>query len=320
MQLRALGHGDVLVSRLGLGLAALGRPGYFTLGHREDLRGEYDVDVMRSRAFDVMDAAYAAGVRYFDAARSYGRAEDFLGDWLRARDLPDVTIGSKWGYTYVAAWRTDVWPQEVKDHSAENFERQIRETRERLGNRLNVYMIHSVTPDSLVLSDRVVLNHLEALANEGVLVGLSVSGPRQAETIRRARAIDVFRVVQATWHLLEPSAGEALREAHDAGLGVIVKEGVANGRLTERGADAAHPALREACEAYGVTPDVIALAAILAQPFADVVLSGAATVPHVTSNLRAAHLTLDPAILDRLTRMAIDPDAFWKARAAMPWT
>ena len=36
---------------------------------------------------EVLDAAYGAGVRYFDAARSYGRAEQFLGSWLRARGL-----------------------------------------------------------------------------------------------------------------------------------------------------------------------------------------------------------------------------------------
>ncbi|PYE54103.1 aldo/keto reductase [Deinococcus yavapaiensis] len=320
MQLRSLGRRDLQVSRLGLGLSALGRPGYFTLGHREDLRGEYDVDVMRRRAFDVMDAAYEAGVRYFDAARSYGRAEDFLGDWLRTRTPEDVTTGSKWGYVYVADWRTDVWPQEVKDHSADNFERQWTQTRERLGDRLGVYMIHSVTPDSNVLNDATLLARLENLAARGVLVGLSVSGPKQGDLIRRALELDVFRVVQATWNLLEPSADEALREAHAAGLGVIVKEGVANGRLTERGEEAKHPAMRAACQAYGVTPDVIALAAVLAQPFTDVVLSGAATVPHLRSNLRAADLTLDEATLDALKALTIEPTAFWKARSAMPWT
>jgi aryl-alcohol dehydrogenase-like predicted oxidoreductase len=45
--------------------------------------------------------------RYFDAARSYGRAEEFLGGWLAARGIgPDeVAVGSKWGYTYTANWQ-----------------------------------------------------------------------------------------------------------------------------------------------------------------------------------------------------------------------
>jgi len=68
----------------------------------------------------------------------------------------------------------------------------------------------------------------------GLRIGLSVSGPRQAEVIRRALAVRVdginpFQSVQATWNLMEPSAGPALAEAHDAGWGVIIKEALANG-------------------------------------------------------------------------------------------
>jgi aryl-alcohol dehydrogenase-like predicted oxidoreductase len=65
--------------RIGLGLAALGRPGYLTLGHGADLGPDRSVAALRARAFEVLDAAYAIGVRYLDAARSYGRAEEFLG-------------------------------------------------------------------------------------------------------------------------------------------------------------------------------------------------------------------------------------------------
>ena len=91
----------------GLGLAALGRPGYINLGHAADLSAGHDPDAMRANAHAVLDAAYDAGVRYFDAARSYGRAEEFLADWLRRRNLlPDqVFVASKWGYTYTADWR-----------------------------------------------------------------------------------------------------------------------------------------------------------------------------------------------------------------------
>ena len=98
-----------VTSRIGLGLAALGRPAYIDIGHPQDLAGETDVDSMRARAHAMLDAAYAAGVRYFDAARSYGRAEEFLRSWLTARGLAteDVGVGSKWGYTYTADWRVD---------------------------------------------------------------------------------------------------------------------------------------------------------------------------------------------------------------------
>ena len=85
MEARSLGRTGLTVTRLGLGLAALGRPGYINLGHADDLQRDYDVDAMRARAEAVLDAAWAAGVRYFDAARSYGRAEEFLAGWLARR-------------------------------------------------------------------------------------------------------------------------------------------------------------------------------------------------------------------------------------------
>jgi len=100
------------LSRIGLGLAALGRPGYINVGHGEDLRGQTDVAAMERNAHRVLDAAFDGGVRYFDAARSYGEAEACLASWLERRGLRpgEVTVGSKWGYTYTAGWRVDAEP------------------------------------------------------------------------------------------------------------------------------------------------------------------------------------------------------------------
>jgi aryl-alcohol dehydrogenase-like predicted oxidoreductase len=70
--------------------------------------------------------------------------------------------------------------------------------------------------------------------------------------------------VEATWNLLERSAESALGRAHDAGLTVIVKEAVANGRLTASGD--VRPLLGAARD-RGVTPDALALSAALAQPW-----------------------------------------------------
>src|SRR5206468_4060715 len=103
------GRTGLVASRIGLGLAALGRPGYINLGHDSDLAGHTEVEPMEVAAHSVLDAAYARGVRYFDAARSYGRAEAFIATWLGRRGLgpSEVTVGSKWGYTYTADWRVD---------------------------------------------------------------------------------------------------------------------------------------------------------------------------------------------------------------------
>ena len=51
MRLNPLGSTKVMVSRLGLGMAALGRPGYVNLGHGEDLGAVRDVPTMEANAF-----------------------------------------------------------------------------------------------------------------------------------------------------------------------------------------------------------------------------------------------------------------------------
>ncbi|HXA34296.1 MAG TPA: aldo/keto reductase [Acidimicrobiales bacterium] len=299
---------------LGLGLAALGRPGYLTVDHGAAIGVDRSVEALRKHCLEVCDAAWAGGIRWFDAARSYGRAEQFLSEWLTGRGVePDqITVSSKWGYTYTADWRVDAAVHEVKDHSAAALARQWPETEALLGPWLRLYQVHSATVESGILDDSQA--HV-ALAGLGVPVGLSLSGPDQSEALHRALSIDVdgtplFSAVQATWNLLEPSAGTALAEAKSAGWTVIVKEALANGRLAVTG---------PATAALGPRPDVTALAAALAQPWADVVLLGAATVPQLRSNLAA----LDGAASsddDRWVTPAVDPQTYWRQRAAMEWT
>ncbi|WP_460837117.1 aldo/keto reductase [Nocardioides marmoraquaticus] len=302
--------------RIGLGTAALGRPEYLNL-HR-DLAPElgdarYDRDRLREHAHAVLDAAYAAGVRHLDAARSYGAGEEFVGRWLAATPgrREEVRVGSKWGYTYVADFRPGAEEHEVKDHGVATLDRQWQETMAALGGPPDLYLVHSLTDDSPALDDPVLLDRLRGLAADGVRVGLSTSGPTQGEVLRRALHLDgsPFSTVQSTWNLLEPSAGPALAEAHDAGWSVVVKEAVANGRLAGPGSPLAADA-----ERLGTTPDALAIAGVLAQPWADVVLSGASSVAQLRSNLGA----LDVAEVPHLQPEA--PAAYWRTRKGLGWT
>ncbi|WP_369043943.1 aldo/keto reductase [Streptomyces sp. Midd1] len=309
-------------ARIGLGLAAVGRPGYINLGREEDLPANRSVDALRERTHELLDAAYAQGVRYFDVARSYGRSEEFLADWLRDRPgVDDVVVGSKWGYTYTADWRTDAEAHEVKDHGLATYERQRAETAELLGDRLDLYQIHSVTPDSPALTDKELHAALAEAAAGGLSIGFSTSGPAQADAIRAALAVTVdgeplFRTVQSTYNVLETSAGPALAEAHDAGLTVIVKEGMANGRLA---APHAPEALRAVADETDLGCDAVALALVLRQPWAGVVLSGAATANQLASNLHAAVVDLGDDQLHRLAALTEAPRAYWERRGQLPW-
>jgi aryl-alcohol dehydrogenase-like predicted oxidoreductase len=324
---RSLGRTGLAVSRLGLGLAAIGRPGYITLGRARDLGPGRSPDALYARCVEMLDAARAAGVRYVDVARSYGRAEEFLGRWIAERGvvLDELTVGSKWGYRYTAGWTVDAPVHEEKELSTERFRAQMAETHALLGQRLALYQVHSATVDAL--RDATLLRALvEARRAEAFrAAGLTLSGPESARALELALAarVDgepVFDVVQATFNVLEPSLASGLAAAHDAGLGVIVKEVHANGRLTDANDRPEDAGLLERLHAMapGVPLDRLAVAFALAHPFVDVVLSGAATAAHLQSHAAAAS-TPSPDVA-AFGAFAESPERYWGTRGALPWT
>jgi aryl-alcohol dehydrogenase-like predicted oxidoreductase len=324
---RRLGTTSIESTRMALGLAALGRPAYINAGRADDLPEHRSVASMATRTHAVLDAARASGIRAFDAARSYGQAENFLADWLSAREIEpgQVSVSSKWGYTYVGDWRLDADCHEVKSHDLPTFGRQWPATRKILWSHLDLYQVHSLTVDAPVFEDEALLDALLTLeAEHGVTVGATVTGPAQAEAVDRIvdfehRGSRVFRTVQATFNLLEPSVGPALARAHASGLGVIVKEGLANGRLAPGRTDPRTRIIAEAAEARGTSADALALAAILTQPWADVVLSGAVTEAQVSSNVSAFDVAWDDDAESLFERMAESPADYWSARSRRAW-
>lgn len=327
------GISEMTKPSIGIGLAALGRPGYINLGHAEDLNSNYGVSAMKLNAHAVLDAAWESGIRYFDAARSYGRAEEFLSEWLRSRrvDPDEVTVGSKWGYTYTAAWRVTT-PEgvahEVKRHELKVLQSQYRTSFKFLNEYLDLYQIHSATLDSGVLDNAEVLECLNGLRKAGTRVGLSVSGANQSETVEKAMSIRfdgdlLFSSVQATWNLLETSAGPALQAAHDAGMKVIVKESLANGRLTAKNQASEFQSRRELLSGVAseldTTMDALAIAAVLSQPWVSTVLMGAATVEHLQSNLRAREIEWSEELAVRLNEVSETPNSYWVTRSGLAW-
>jgi aryl-alcohol dehydrogenase-like predicted oxidoreductase len=325
-----LGRTALPASRLGLGLAAVGRPGYINLGRARDLPAARTPEALYGRTADLLDAARAAGIRYVDAARSYGRAEEFLARWLRERAVPDdaLTVGSKWGYRYTAGWQVDAPLHEQKELSAARFTTQLAESRALLGERIALYQIHSATPQAA--RDETLRRALVEGRRAGAYraVGLTLSGPESARALELALAtrLDgerVFDTVQATFNCLEPSLDVPLAAAHDAGLGVIVKEALANGRLTEANARPEDGnlvrVLRTAAAGCGCHVDQLALAFVLAQPWVDVVLSGAATTAQLASHVGALAVTLNDAARKALGALAEPTDRYWATRASLPW-
>jgi aryl-alcohol dehydrogenase-like predicted oxidoreductase len=320
------GNTSLKVTKIGLGLAALGRPGYINLGHAGDLNNNYDLKSMESHAHQILTHAYSKGIRYFDAARSYGKAEDFLSGW--AGNHKDIAIGSKWGYTYTADWKVNAEHHEIKEHSIDVLKRQWQETLNTLPRRPDIYHIHSASMESGVLENNQVLDYLWKLKENGLIVGLSLSGSRQADTLERSLEIkssgeQLFQSVQVTWNILERSTTEAIENAVKAGYGIIVKEALANGRLTDRNTTPEFQdklkVITEIADEHQVGIDAIAIAYILHQPWISVVLSGAAQKSHLDSNLKALGIELHPGEIEKLNQLAEPPEEYWQTRSELEW-
>jgi len=323
--------------RIGLGMAALGRPGYITLDRNSvfDSAKPRSVDSMQSKANQVMDTLFekaksSASLPWLDCARSYGLSEKFVGEYLRSHDISprEVYVSSKWGYTYVADWKVELppgEPHEVKDHSVANFQKQIFETLEHIGDYVNLYQIHSATLDSGVLGNKDV--H-EALANcrekRGWSIGLSVSGPQQDTIIQTAMQLKtkagdpLFDSVQCTYNILEQRPQKMLMDAHLAGMDIIIKEGVANGRVFQ------NESLLDHATRFDCSPDQLALGCILAQPFQARVLSGAVESWQLESNLQAdtvaKRLQSAPQLLQEIMDDCVmSSEEYWNERSSLAW-
>jgi len=280
-------------------------------------------------------------VRYFDVARSYGKSEEFLAGWLenRGHTPQDLLVGSKWGYYYTADWQVDMGgqPHEVKEHSLERLGAQWSETQALLGSGgsgfVTLYQIHSATKESGVLQCGPVLRALADMKQrQGCQIGLTLSGVQQGALLAEALLVrcpdgePLFDAVQATWNLLEQSAGYALEAAQSNGVQVIVKEALANGRLTSRNTSPAFlhklRALKKAAHQLDTTVDALCLACAMAQPFNAMVLSGAACIEHVESNYKAVQLLerLDNVTMETLLETCrTDPSEYWNERSGLAW-
>lgn len=213
---------------------------------------------------------------------------------------------------------------EIKDHSTENFLKQVDETASFLGEYLDLYQIHSATFDSGILADTRAHKALsDCRRDRGWAIGLSLSGPDQDAILRQAMKIKVdgerlFDSVQCTFNVLEQKPGPALKEAVDSGMDVIIKEGMANGRVFQ------NEKLAEYATKLSCAMDQLALGFILSQGFEPRVLSGAVTSEQLESNWKALHvaetLSKDPNLLENLAKdCVVDSEFYWSERSALSW-
>mgnify|MGYP001083447188 CR=1 FL=1 len=134
----------VLPHRLGLGGVAIGN-GFAPATDEQDERA--------------LEAAWAAGVRYFDTSPfyGYGLSERRLGRFLHNRKPEEYVLSTKVGRIFRATrkalpeslWKEPSPFEYVYDYTAEGARRSIEDSLNRLGvSQIDIVFIHDLSPDN----------------------------------------------------------------------------------------------------------------------------------------------------------------------------
>ena len=319
------------MSKIGLGTAAIGRPLYINI--KEGNQSEpFDLVAFRKSGEELLDFAYAKGVRVLDTAPGYGLAENLVLQWLQKRNISDVDVSSKWGYTYVADFSATAVEHETKEHSLAKLDEQWQATKELLPS-LNLYQIHSATLDTKVLENVEVLKRLfEFKKTHNIDIGLTTTGANQLEVMRLARDVEVeseplFDSFQVTYNIFDQSIAELVRASSNSyrdDRKIIVKEALANGRVfpnVHRYPQyvAHYELLLELSKKYAVGVDAVALRFCMDSINSDIVLSGASNKQQLSENLQAYDFVLTEEEIARIRTLKVVPEGYWSERKMLEW-
>lgn len=314
-------------TKIGLGLAALGRPEYINI--RDESTHDKSEEAFRENAFSVLNFAYKSGIRYFDTAPSYGKGEEFLTNWNSKYQHEHLSLSTKWGYTYVANWELGFnGAHEVKEHSLEKLIEQWQVSK-KLEPQLKIYQVHSATFESGILENKEVLKRLYEIKKEtGLQIGITTSGTNQSEIIEAALKIkveneDLFDSIQVTYNIFEQSTQAILKHLLQLGKTVIIKEALANGRIFKNEKFSHYKKLYMVIDSlakkYRVGTDAIALRFIMDNLEPTYLLSGASSIDQLEQNIKAYSFKLDKEELKVLQSFKTDSQKYWKERNELSW-
>ena len=312
---------------LGLGTAAIGRPQYINIKSSPS-QGDFNLYDFSKKGKNILTEAYNNGIRYFDTAPGYGIAENIILEWIAEFQPTDISVSTKWGYTYVANFEPSATVHEVKEHSLLKLNEQWKVSKKLLPH-LHIYQIHSATLDSGVLTNEAVLNRLHELKNKyKINIGLSASGEYQNEIIEKALSIHVnnqplFDSFQVTYNVFNQHLLNIIKLFRKLDKKLIVKEALANGRVFPNNKfpnyNNIYLVLDALATKYKVGIDAIALRFCedTLKPFA--VLSGASLASQLISNLEVSKFELLDTEIEQLKALAVSPKLYWEERKLLEW-
>jgi D-threo-aldose 1-dehydrogenase len=315
--LRPLGRTGRQVTALGLGGAPLGNNLW---------------EVAEEAALATIDAAWEAGIRYFDVAPQYGHglAEHRFGHVLREHPRDDYVLSTKVGRLLVPrrSGREDSPPfkrplafDAVFDYSRDGIIRSFEDSLQRLGiNRVDLLFIHNIdlgnhSPERCDILFRQAMEEaypaLDELRRAGLLAGIGV-GNNYWEMCQRFAAAGDFDcfMLAGRYTLLEQEAlDEFLPMCERRGIPLLIGGPFNSGILATGARDDAYydyqvatPAILErvsrlegVCERHGVDLAAAALQFPLQHPAVASVVCGARSAAEISTNL---HLMSQPIPAD----------------------
>jgi len=286
------------LTRLGLGAAQFGNLNRVTTDEESTL---------------AVDAAWDAGIRYFDTAPHYGLglSERRLGAALRGRPRAEYVLSTKVGRLLVprgeptellddAGFVVPADHLRVWDFSRDGILRSLEQSLERLGtDRIDIAYLHD-PDDHWQQASTTGIETLIELRDQGVLAAVGAGMNQSALLADLVRRTDVDVVMVAgRWTLLDQSAAEDLLPAASQRGVRVVAAGIYNsGLLSEPTvSDDARFDYREApvqiverarriaaaCERHGVTLPEAAVQFPFRHPAVASVVVGTRTAAHVSS-------------------------------------
>ena len=312
---RPLGRRGVSVTGLGLGCAPIGS--LFSV-------------VAEADAVATVDAAWEAGIRFFDVAPLYGHglAERRLGSALQARPRDELVLSSKVGRLLRAPETTpppgaaifaepgDLIPQ--FDFSRDGILRSIEESLERLAtDRLDVVLVHD-PDDHEEQAQREAFPTLLRLRDEGIVRAVGCGMNQAAMLDRFVRTVDLDCVLLAgRYTLLDRSGAVLLDRCAEQQVGVVLGGVFNSGILVDPDDQPVYDydrapaelverarALRSTCAAVGVTLPAAALQFSARHPAVTSVLVGARSPSEVRADVGFANEAIPAALWDELAAEA----------------
>jgi aryl-alcohol dehydrogenase-like predicted oxidoreductase len=217
-----LGRTDLELSRLGLGCGNFGG-----IGSAPELFGRGETE---EEAFALMDAAFAAGITFFDTAASYGggRSESWVGRWREERGAP-VLLSSK-VYWSVSGDSHD------QGLSRERILREIEGSLERLRtDRLDLYLTHEPDPDTSIEETLRALDELVRSGKVRAFGASNVDAAQLVDALDTSERLGLARYewVQNEYNLLQRAPEDGVISVCDReGLGFTPFSPLAGGWLT----------------------------------------------------------------------------------------